>query len=154
MKGIVTKVIALMLLVWYSMSVIGFGVHTCSGTGESFVVTFVEGFECEDIHPEHHCAKGICCSHHHSCSESHDHIKAKSCCSSDYQVLALTGTVSDEKNIIDDQYSFIYNNYISASIIELDTDQYALQLVSRCTDLDHYSGTMSDIQSILSVWRI
>ena len=106
MKGILTKVTAMLLIVWYSMSIIGFGIHTCSGSGESFVVTFVEGLECEDIHPEHHYTKGSCCSHSHSCCDTGTHtgIGPKLGCTSDYQVLALTGTVSDEKNSFEDLF--------------------------------------------------
>ncbi len=105
MKNVIVKILAVMLTVWYSMSVIGFDVHTCSGSGRSFVVTFIEGLTCEDIHPEHSCDKASCCtSVHDGCCHGHsDHtsdksgnITAKSCCSSDYQVLALTGTLNSQ----------------------------------------------------------
>ncbi len=98
-KNVIIKILAVLLTVWYSMSIIGFDVHTCSGTGRSFVVTFVKGLTCEDIHPEHTCDKASCCPNSHEsrcCSHAHDgcSIKSKSCCSNDYQVLAITGTVS------------------------------------------------------------
>ncbi len=153
MKGLLTKITALLLVVWYSMSIIGFDIHTCSGSGESFVVTFVEGFECEDIHPEHHCHKGACCSHQHSCCDDKTHVEidAKSCCSSDYQVLALTGTVSDEKNGIEDLISF---DYICSNIFESNADIHNLQLISHCRAAVSCPGRMPDIQSLFSVWRI
>ena len=47
MKGLLTKITAMLLVVWYSMSIIGFDIHTCSGSGESFVVT-VDGFIVSD----------------------------------------------------------------------------------------------------------
>ena len=153
MKGLLTKITALLLVVWYSMSIIGFGVHTCSGSGESFVVTFVEGLECEDIHPEHHCTKGSCCSHQHSCCDtpSHINLETKSCCSNDYQVLALTGTLSDEKNGIEDLISF---DYICSNIFEFIADIHNLQFVSHSPADVSCLGRMPDIQSLLSVWRI
>lgn len=156
MKGLPVKITALLLMMWYSMSIIGFGVHTCSGSGESFVVTFVEGFDCEDIHPEHHCHKGSCCSHSHGCCEHENHvsIKAKSCCSSDYQVLTLTGTVSDEKNGTDDLGSVLYCNYICSNIFELDADMHGPQQISHYLAEVSWPGRLHDIQSLLGVWRI
>lgn len=156
MKGIITKVTALLLIVWYSMSIIGFDIHTCSGSGESFVVTFVEGFECEDIHPEHHCAEGRCCSHSYSCCETviQDCVHSKSCCSRDYQVLSLTGAVSDEKNGFEDLGSFIYCNLICSNIPDFNAGLYNLSHMSRRTTFDSCPWHMSDIQSVLNVWRI
>ncbi len=113
MKNLSIKMFTALLLVWYSMSIIGFDVHTCNGSGRSFVVTFMEGFTCADIHPEHKCDKASCCTgHHEGCCgrQVADHpdcsygdgvsIKAKSCCSNDYQVLDLTGTpaANDHEN--------------------------------------------------------
>lgn len=154
MKGIATKVTALLLIVWYSMSIIGFDIHTCNGSGESFVVTFVEGLECEDIHPEHHCTKGSCCSHsHNGCEDTNQEcIKTRSCCSSDYQVLALTGTVLDEKNGADD-----LNLSLGCHCICSDTFWQAdlcPLLLKHCVTEGFSPGRMPDIQSLLGVWRI
>lgn len=154
MERTVAKVTALLLVVWYSMSIIGFAIHTCSGTGESFVVTFVDGLGCVDIHPEHHCAEGTCCSHSHECNEAkeHDCIGAKACCSNDYQVLALTGTVSDEKGIGDALSSFIYSNCININIFE--PALAAFGHMSRCVKSDPCPGSLYDMQSAFGVWRI
>ncbi len=107
MKNVIIKILAILLAIWYSMSIIGFDVHTCSGSGRSFVVTFIEGLTCEDIHPEHSCDKASCCEHSNDvCCSGHaadcaeptfgdgTTIAAKSCCSNDYQVLTLTGTIA------------------------------------------------------------
>ena len=154
MKGFMTKVTAVLLLIWYSMSIIGFGVHTCSGSGKSFVVSFVEGFSCEDIHPEHHCSKGDCCSHTHSCCDDEGLLclKSNTCCSSDYQVLALTGTVSDEKNSNADTFSFSYCNSFCSEIFG--QDMHCFRLIQHNNMTDSGPGRMPDIQSVLSVWRI
>ena len=156
MKGVMTKVTALMLIVWYLMSIIGFGVHTCNGSGKSFVVSFVEGFSCEDIHPEHHCSKSSCCGHSHGCCDADDmlSLKSKSCCSSEYQMLALTGTISDEKTSGDDLISFVYCHSIIANIFEINADVYSQQFLSRCLTHDSWPESIADRQSVLSVWRI
>lgn len=106
MKGIMTKICAVLLAVWYCMSIIGFDVHTCNGTGRTFVATFAEGLTCADIHPEHHCAHGHCraaghtecchedcCSHtEHACGhEGGSELNSPSCCSDSYQSILLTG---------------------------------------------------------------
>ena len=156
MKGVMTKVAALLLIVWYSMSIIGFGVHTCSGSGKSFIVTFVEGFACEDVHPEHHCSKGSCCSHSHCDSDSDNHscVKSKSCCSSDYQVLALTGTVSDEKNGNEADRSFVYSWCADSGVAGICADEIYPQVVSENHGYLSRCGRICDRQAVLNVWRI
>ena len=113
---------ALLLVLWYCFSVIGFGVHTCNASGRSFIATFVSGLSCEDIHPEHDCASdhadagghACCCNHKHqtACCSTADQLPEysteDSCCSNDYHVLTITGNTIEE----DDR------NIISAELIE------------------------------------
>ncbi len=99
MKNMAIRILAALLTIWYSMSIIGFDVHTCKGSGHSFVVTFVEGLSCGDIHPEHKCASHSCCSHHGEDTPDHgEGIGPSDCCSDDYHVLELTGVVSDDED--------------------------------------------------------
>ena len=155
MKGVFAKITAVLLLVWYLMSIIGFDVHTCRGSGDCFIVTFVDGYECEDIHPEHHCLKSSCCSHSHSCCEHEDRVsvKAESCCSSDYQVLALTGIMSFDKDS-DEVVTAIHPTSVYLNIIEPDADARLPQYLLHCVASDSHPGKMLDVQSVLSVWRI
>ena len=95
---VVIRVVAALLCVWYSMSIIGFDVHTCSRSGRSFVATFVQGLACEDIHPSHTCSNSHCCAHHDDgcCVPVHDasgmpSFASSDCCSNDYQVICMTG---------------------------------------------------------------
>lgn len=154
MKDLMTKVAALLLLVWYCMSIIGFGVHTCDGSGKSFVVSFVEGFSCEDIHPEHHCTKDSCCQHSHNCCNEEDImcLKSKSCCSSDYQVLSLTGTLSDEKSGLDYLNSSVYYHCIHSGVSVMDI--HCPHHICHTLSPDRSPGRILDIQSVLRVWRI
>ena len=43
MKERLLRISALMLLIWYCFSVIGFNVHTCRASGDSFVTTVLTG---------------------------------------------------------------------------------------------------------------
>ena len=61
-RTVLIKLTSVLLTVWYLMSIIGFDVHTCSGSGCSFVTTFIEGMTCAEVHPEHVCDAGSCCS--------------------------------------------------------------------------------------------
>lgn len=155
MKGIVTKVSALLLIVWYSMSIIGFGIHTCSGSERSFVVTFVEGFSCKDIHPDHRCAEGQCCSHSHcnSCTDDRTCLKSMSCCSNDYQVLTLTGTISDERNAFEVLSSTPFNNYFEYCRSDNDCPIYS-QSGSHSYDYQSGGTYTRKRQTVLRVWRI
>lgn len=154
MKGLITKTFAVLLVVWYSMSIIGFDIHTCSGTGESFVVTFVEGLTCEDIHPEHQCAGHSCCADSHECRHHEEDIRigAKSCCSSDYQVLVLTGTATGEKYGSDIHPSFVHSFDFPA--MDLDLQMHGPYLNYNLLRAHSALGRMPDRQSVLSVWRI
>ena len=120
MKDRILRSSALLLVLWYCFSVIGFGVHTCNASGRSFIATFVIGFTCEDVHPEHDCTSDHrnavlhdCCCHHHeseqyeaACSSADAHLPEYDvedcCCSNDYHVLTITGNTieEDDKNII------------------------------------------------------
>ena len=90
MKNVLTSISAVLLVVWYSLSVIGFDVHTCSGSGKTYIATFVSGFTCADIHPEHANAGCRCCDSHKEDTSS-SRLDRKPCCADDYQVILLTG---------------------------------------------------------------
>ena len=178
MKGLITKVFAALLVGWYLMSVIGFGVHTCMDSGKSFLVAFYEGAACEDIHPEHHCEPAACCSsarhdshehgccdHHHASSGKHaDHedcsfcddvtLSPKSCCSNDYQVLELTGVlVSDDSRSND-----LQNPWLCPCADMLACDAGYQTSWKTTIKYIHEPGSghelLHDRQAVLSVWRI
>lgn len=105
MKNMFTSVAAMLLVIWYSLSVIGFDVHTCSSSGQSYIATVISGTDCDDIHPEHAEKTCPCCHHHkkHAADENTGSIGSKSCCSDDWQVISLTGTrLGDEwKDVVE-----------------------------------------------------
>lgn len=109
MKNLSIRVFAALLMVWYCLSIIGFGVHTCSESNRSFLTNFISGVNCEDIHPsdlcESHCcakaqkkseSKCCCCGGHSHETETEIplgdvNITQSSCCSNDYQQIEVTG---------------------------------------------------------------
>ena len=101
MKRLAAQISAMLLVVWYSLSIIGFDVHTCNTSGETFIATIASGFTCDDIHPEHDHHKGChtgcgCHGKAKETDESKDALGMKSCCTGDFQVILLTGTRSSE----------------------------------------------------------
>ena len=113
MKNIGTRIFAAILVIWYSLSIIGFGVHTCSESNRSFLTSFITGVSCEDVHPTEACGKACCEkeSHKHVCKCCCDHSEEvapktasaplssdapmfaqKKCCSDDYQQIEITGS--------------------------------------------------------------
>lgn len=145
MKNHWIKIVSALLMTWYCVSIIGFGIHTCSGSGRSYVAVFLTELSCEDIHPEHDCGHSHCCS---------SGIGKASCCTNDFHVLSLTGTVGHEDG-------FNPHTYAQDHLICLNTDlemsgcgfmQTARRHIFKIPD----SGTPvhSDVQSLLNIWRI
>ena len=159
MKGLITKVFAALLVGWYVMSIIGFGVHTCQDSGKSFVVAFYEGATCEEIHPDHHCEPAACCgtahhdSHEHGCCDGVT-ISSKSCCSNDYQVLELTGILTSDDNRSNDQQ----NTWLCPCVDMLTCDAgYQTSwktIIKYIHEPDSGHELLRDRQAVLSVWRI
>ena len=106
MKGFWMKICAVLLAVWYCMSIVGFDVHTCKGSGRAFVTTFAEGMTCADIHPEQHCThdrhhEASCCHHESDCCAHHGQepeasVDSQTCCTDSYQVIVLTGCRAED----------------------------------------------------------
>ncbi len=157
MKKVIIKILAVLLTVWYSMSIIGFDVHTCSGSGRSFVVTFIEGLTCEDIHPEHSCEKASCCAdRHESRCGCHDGetMRAKSCCSNDYQVLTLTGTVSNNDHDHFDECGCGHCPCVGLPVSGLPSIYHEDNLIAYILSPDSGVGSACERQAALRVWRI
>ena len=153
MRNVPIRICALALCIWYLVSIIGFGVHTCMGSQRTFVTTFVTGMTCEDIHPEHHC----CCAGgcHSACSNDKDGYSygTSSCCSDDFVVLSVTGTVTSSEN----DFCGCCCGYCPLAA-ELPSGLHRLCLNSETHRiiLPPDSGLLSsgDIQSVLGIWRI
>ena len=175
MRNVFIKILAMVLTVWYSMSIIGFDVHTCSGSGRSFVTSFIEGMTCEDIHPEHVCNPESCCADAHEtdghgcCGHSHHEgmnthsdclycdgmaFEAKSCCSNDYQVLHLTGTLSSDDHRHYDECGCGLCPCILPYSHGNDTPLVFRNLIAYIQEPDSGLSAAGDRQAALSIWRI
>ncbi|MBR5300252.1 MAG: hypothetical protein IKU36_08395 [Bacteroidales bacterium] len=164
MKGLVTKVFAALLVGWYLMSIIGFGVHTCSGSGKSFVVAFYEEMTCEEIHPEHGHVHDCCAHHHDSHSEPSDHddchfcdgecVSPKSCCSNDYQVLKLAGTLVQDDNRGNAEHSSFHSSSIDVMTCDAGYHTSWRTIIKYIHEPESGHELLCDRQAVLSVWRI
>lgn len=156
----VTKMCAMLLMLWYCISIIGFDVHTCSESGRSFVATFLNGMTCEDIHPEHlhdefcchETPEHSCCGHHHG-SDVCLSVDIRSCCSDDYQVLLLTGERMDDDHRNYDECG-CWHCFCPESVTMVQ-----LPAVPDIVPLKYHGGVpdlivYKDFQSSLSIWRI
>jgi hypothetical protein len=156
------KYVAALLSVWYSVSIIGFYVHSCTTTGDTFVNSVLNGLTCEDIHPEHDCSgHGSCCSSHEchnhkshtsSCCGDHDVPSVDhedDCCTNDIEVLDSAGrTVQDDYDFElyeSDAFQYISNNYD----YHICTEGFYLSCRS-CSG----KPVEPDSQAILNIWRI
>ena len=166
MKGRFLRFSALLLMLWYCFSVIGFGIHTCRASERSFVVTFVGGLMCADIHPDHTCDKGHCCSHAlHDSFEKHGHdggccshsadegmsLQAESCCTNDYLALVITGCATDNEDRSD-----IMPDSVAFSVVNVVADDFQSNISSYKYRHKPESGPRlnADIQPLLNIWRI
>lgn len=160
MKGIVTKFFAAMLVVWYLVGIIGFDVHTCSGSGRSFAVAFFEGVTCEDIHPEHCCDPSACCADKHethSCCCCHCDgmtVSAKSCCSDDYFALEIAGTVSQDDHRHYDECSCGHCPCLALHASEAASVYETNLITAYILHPDPGVVQACDRQAVFSVWRI
>lgn len=166
MKALLIKLSALLMVLWYSMSIIGFDVHTCSGSGKSFIATFVSGTECDDIHPDHVCGKGTCQAkaHHEGCCEAHscahgcsdedcDGVKImnKSCCTDDYQVIMLTGVPSDDHGFRYEAPCFTFCPFVD---LFSESQKSYSQGLTAFLKPDLLPDVRKDFQAVMNIWRI
>ena len=156
MKKALTSFAAVLLVLWYLLSVIGFDVHTCASSGDTFIATVASGFSCDDIHPEHHShktCKSCCECHHHEQEpdESSASFGVKSCCTDDFQVIALTGTRAYESYDCLDVFSDTVVEYVG-------TDCQLQTAVSAVQSLLYKPGfwicILRDRQASYGIWRI
>lgn len=172
MRKMFVKYMSALLVVWYSLSIIGFDVHSCRATGEVFVASLAGGISCEDVHPDHSCnAHGNCCGHSgkaccghsdkaccgHEAESCGDHASAarvdkEDCCSNDLQVLELTGVYASSERSLDDDHA---DEYVLNVDLMAETMVPSMQR-PLLTFLKHPApGVVTpDRQAFLSIWRV
>lgn len=149
-----------MLAVWYCVSIIGFDVHSCSVTGNTFVSSLLSGTACEDIHPDHDCdGHSSCCkSHASSCCQSHkcydipseSETEKDGCCSNDIEVLDSESVQTQNED------NFQIGEYTVLHCYACNQPSCQYTSVNNILCYKPTSGELSvpDIQAVLSVWRI
>jgi hypothetical protein len=166
MKNLSIRFLAALLVVWYSMSIIGFGVHTCLENNRSFLTSFVNGSTCEDVHPTKACGFSCCskveqksehkccCAHHtieHETTADGQKYEQTNCCTNDYQQLDITGSGQDrglELNVISLYSHVCCHIYLIADILTSHSANHSLRtLQDRCSHV-------GELRPFLSVWRI
>ena len=165
MKNLGTRVFAFMLVVWYCLSIIGFGVHTCSESNRSFLTNFISGVSCEDVHPSDVCKVSCCsankhknCCSHHSADEAKDEtstgnvkITNKPCCSNDYQQIGLTGS----GQVSTSEQSVCPVTFIAlCSVSSLGYDSVSFSKMIQAKTLPDRDLYMGELRPLLSIWRI
>ena len=156
MRNMFMKISAMLLVVWYSVSIIGFAVHTCSGSGRTFVATVLTGLSCDDIHPEHHCSHSHCCSESDACCGNEDAqtVKKPACCTNDFHVLLLTGTSSEDgQRHFDEDASA---GQIAYALPCVETFAFLSEEISHKVIHIPDSGVFvpENVQSFFGIWRI
>ena len=155
MKNVFTNVSAIVLVLWYSLSVIGFDVHTCSGSGKTFIATVISGTACEDIHPDHDRKECSCCHHKDTAHKQEDTtLSTKPCCTDDWQTIVLTGVRISEKH---SDYDGCCSGHCPCIISTSDADFVNIKCMSGLRAFcKPDSGKISsrDFQRIYGVWRI
>ena len=168
MKNLSTRIFAAIMIVWYSLSIIGFGVHTCLENNRSFLTSFVDGSSCEDIHPSELCGHSCCskpvqkvqhkccCAHHddehkNAANEDGQMLTQKKCCFNDYQQLDITGSGQDKGLEVNDIPVYSYVCCLVYSSIDNLSSNYS-NINSRALPGRH--RYVSEMRPLLSVWRI
>lgn len=168
MKGIVMKICAVFLAVWYCMSIIGFHVHTCKETGRTYVATFAEGLTCADIHPEYHCHASHChssqdhecCHHGHDCcgihSETHQDacVDAQDCCTDSYQAITISGFRADEDHRHLDERHCGWCPCLLADAMSHTFLQHRHSVILKSMIPDSRDIVPCDPQVTFNIWRI
>ena len=165
MKNLGIRIFAFMLVVWYSLSIIGFGVHTCSESNRSFLTNFISGVSCEDIHPTDICSDSCCakpveksackCCHEHQksqdcTSDAPVKLTSKTCCSNEYQQIDITGSGQSyeaDHNLIPICSAICY----VSSFID---NPLSYSKLTQVRSLPGQIISMGELRPLLSVWRI
>ena len=150
MKNMLLKYMSALLAVWYCLSIIGFDVHSCASTGNTFVSSILAGTSCEDIHPEHDCTCHGSCCHSHEEPSSDGIEKNHDCCTNEIEVLESEGVAHSN----DEVYGTLCCSF-EFSYIKSDLSVF----LRECTyevfcHPDSWDVVRPDQQAVLSVWRI
>ena len=151
MKNVFTSLTAALLVVWYSLSIIGFDVHTCSSSGHTYIATVASGFECEDIHDGH--VHDDCCCHSDKPEKNQADQKFEEgqCCSDQYHSIVLTGVRGDDDADGYHRMNISCGHELPSCNIGSDKLQHGHRTNLRLLD---ERIVFRDVQSSFNIWRI
>lgn len=147
MKKMIVRFSAMLLVLWYCFSVIGFNVHTCNASERSFVATFISGQTCADIHTDH---EKTCC-HHHECDSGMSASLTADCCQDDYHVLSITGCSLEDDHRQHDSCSCCFCVCACETAVVM-CPQYSSSHIF-CEPVPELL-VHGDRRSLLNIWRI
>lgn len=155
MKANLLKISALLLVLWYSLSVIGFDIHTCHGSGNVYVATVLGGTATCGDHASEGCH--CCCSAHAEAScesipaeEDHPCVSEEPCCSDYWQVIQLTGVRGCDS---DDLEAYLQFFPVEVSDVSTIFQTYHSGLMAFC-ETGPQGRQSRDILQMCSIWRI
>lgn len=159
MRKASVKIISMLMVLWYCVSIIGFDVHTCNASGRSFVSTLLSGYTCEDIHPEHSCISHGhdcchdhgCCSHDEDCRGGDDSLESSSCCQDNISILSITGlNHNDGQRDYDAAFAGLCAGIPAYDILPSSGDEDSVRIPISGSGL----LVPGDSQAVLGIWRI
>ena len=168
MRTMLVKYASVLLVLWYSLSIIGFDVHSCRSTGEVFVASLAVGATCEDIHPEHSCsAHGGCCQHHkgadccyglhaseNTCDNGGCHVEKEECCSNEFKFLQITGENISENERSDNGNAHYYQHIFDVDLAMESAMPVLQRPFMKYLDRPDSGVVMPDRQAFLNIWRV
>jgi len=92
MKATALHFVSAIMCIMYISAIIGIDVHNDSHNGQTYVVSLLNGINCEDIHQDDHCL----CEHHNECDQSDGINGQDKDCTDSLAGIDLTGTNSNK----------------------------------------------------------
>ncbi|MCF0175448.1 MAG: hypothetical protein HUJ94_01285 [Bacteroidales bacterium] len=139
-----TKLVSLLLTVWYLLSVAGFNLHECRHGDDALYLSTPFRTECSEIHPSSPCG-GHHCYHDHNEAEESGESLGSGCCSNAALALHVAGMEDGDDAAVHVECHSVHSFIIPAAHVE--------RPFSQAPQYHHHLKCRAAL-SRLSVWRI